>query len=306
MAVIDGITPEEEKLLSLCPYSCFRGKIYLDSTKSMENCPHCAEIYDKISKGNMKNEEGKDIYKILCIPNRYKNIEIVLEEIFPNSVVEVTSSQSRQEIIEELKDISNIVIRGDKLYADYLFYLGVETDILPYVFNLLRKGYAQGFTVVPYINTLELIQLYKVAEEPIESGYKVGEELQKELGVTYMNYCKADLCIISLTPSSGQSSINMLYSLLKSRKARDLRTIVFSETLGASRELGYSLNREDFIQRFINKVEKNTQKTKENARDDIRTPIQLEISTDILKSNLGVAPSESNKNNDYKGVKHKM
>lgn len=290
MTEIKGITPETQKYLSECQYRCYKGKIYLASTKSMEDCPHCSDIYKKIAQGESEDETGRDIYKILCIPSRYKNLDADIDMIFPPSILDTTSIQSRNEIIEELKNITNIVHRGNKIDNDYLFYMGVETDILPYVFSLLRRGYSQGFEVVPYINTLELIQLFKLEEEPLDSGCKVGEELKKELGVGYMDYCRAELCIVSLTPSSGRSSINMLFSLLKSRRSRGLYTIVFSETQGTSRELGYIINSEDFIKRFIDQREKQE---KREYKQVVKEAQQVELTLEHFETNLGVASEEN-------------
>lgn len=287
---IPGAIQEDiNKKLSNCPYNCIQGKVFIPALNSFDDCPHCSEVYKSIASGKVKDDNGKDIYKILSIPSRYRNIEFDKENVFPKSVIEQTSQQSRNEIVDSLESINNSFIIGNKLENDYLFYLGTETDILKFVFPALRNAYAGKLKVVPYANTLELIQLYKALEEPVNSEYKIGRELEKELGVTYMDYCRSDVCIVSLTPVAGSSSVNMLYTLLKARRKRDLATIVFSETTGSSRELGYILNSDNFIKKFIDVREKVQQRPVRDRQQYISEPKQIELELPSANKDYGLA-----------------
>ena len=277
-----------------CPYNCNRGKIFLPGIGSQTDCPHCSEIYKAIASGERKDDKNRDIYEILCIPRRYKNIEFSIDTMFSDDIKESITSDSLNSIIENLKSIYNTAIRGEFITSSYLFYLGEKMDILPYIFNLLKQGYASGLKVVPYVNTLELIQLYKADEEPLEYKYRQGIELQKELNVTFMDYCRADLVIISIPTVAGKSSINMVQTILNSRRKRGLETIIFSETDGSSRELGYVLNNYEYlIKSFI-----EGKKTSKSAQQEQNKSYQQEqnktykqqsfVNQQTTNKNLGV------------------
>lgn len=289
---IEGITPNNYKeYLSECEYKCHKGKIYMPAMRNFVDCPHCSAIYKAIAEGTMKDDSGRDIYKILCIPSRYWNVDVSIENIFPASIVGTTSAESRADIITTIKDILSCIENNIPIRDSFLFYLGLETDILPLVFTILRKGYSKGLKVLPYLSTMDLIQLYKADEEPIDKPYSVGEELKKEFGCTYIDYCKCDLCIISIPAAAGKSSISIAHSILRSRQARGLSTILFSETEGSSRELGYTLNSEYLnvcaISANKSRQQNSKNSTEEASNRDFKKPAYQQETLN-LNSDFGV------------------
>lgn len=242
-------------ILDNCPYNCNRGKIYVPATGSYQDCPHCAEYYRGIASGKEVDKEGKDIYEILAIPEIYRNKYIEIEDIFTDAVIKTTSQESREKCKSLLQEIYNCILTATPLTTDYLFFLGVEVDLLPIVYKLQREAYANGMTVTPYVNTLELIALYKDIETLAEGGYKEGKQLSEYYNKSFFDFCKDDFVIVELPSILSQESVGLVLTLINERHKRGLYTVIFSNTLGKSRELGYVINNQDVR---IGAIEKTT------------------------------------------------
>lgn len=258
---IEGLSKDEVQKLENCPYRCVNGKVFVEKLRSFQDCPHCASIYKKMSEGTMEVSKGKNIFDILAIPRRYKNRVYNRAGFFPRTIVETTTQGSRDAVLDKLDFIKSKSLCGELLDNDYLFYVGLETDVFPFVFDTLKGYFKEGRTVVPYLSIITIRQLFKNFEAP-NSDYKPGIELENETGKTYSDICRSDICIVSLPPASGSNSINMLFTLLRERRLRGKSTIVFSETQGVSRQLGYVLNSDDFETAFIQSVKKESKKVK--------------------------------------------
>lgn len=276
------LTKEEVKKLEDCPYNCVSGKVYVEALRGYQDCPHCSEIYAKMSKGEINVVKDKSIFDLLAIPKRYRYREYDSENFFPETVVSTTTNGSRREILEKLDFIRKKALCGELIEDDYLFYVGMETDLLPFVFEILKRYFKNGRTVVPFLSTIEVMQLFKNYESP-NSDYKPGIELEKEILKDYGDVCRSDVCIVSVPPSAGSNSINMLFTLLRARRMKGKTTIVFSETQGVSRQLGYVLNSDDFITGFIQSVKKDIEnKPKKVEKTKIQNSVVEKKSTSVL------------------------
>lgn len=269
---IKGLSKEEIKTLENCPYGCVNGKVFVQALRSYQDCPHCAEIYTKMAEGSLNVTEDKSIFDILAIPKKYRYAEFSDETFFPETVVATTTNGSRREVLEKLNFIKKKALCGELYDEDYLFYVGMETDLFPFVFEVLKGYFRNGKTVVPFLNTVEILQLFKNFESP-NSDYKPGIDLEQEICKNYWDICKSDICIVSVPPSAGSNSINMLFTLLKARRAKGKNTIVFSETQGVSRQLGYVLNNDDFVTGFIQSVKKDIE-VKPKKEEKKQQPIE--------------------------------
>lgn len=279
------LTSAEQAILDNCQYNCVDGKVFNPAFGRFEDCPNCADVYKKLIDGKVGYEDGKNLMNRLFIPDVYKNKDFDLGTFFPESVISTTSAESRSKILETMDYINKKSILGENLDEDYLFYLGMETDKYPFVFSVLKNYLKAGKKVSPYLDTADLTVLYKYTQD----YYKDSREcvfLSEELDTTFEELCKDEVTIVFIPTCAMEIGIHVLQEFIRKRRGRGLRTIVISETLDHSRQIGYVLNQYGFVNRFLESKKKKTvikQKTvvgstvnkvtnKESTIEDLNNP----------------------------------
>lgn len=264
------LTDEEREKIRNCPYSCVDGQVFVPALGSFSDCPNCSDIYKKMVEGNTKHKNNETVLNKLLIPDKYKNKTFNLDEFFPESVVTTTSSESRSEILESMDLIIKKSLLGEEIEDDYLFYLGMETDKFPFVLTVLKNYLKAGVKIAPYLDTGDLAVFYKHQHD----YFKDNREclfLSESLNTSYEELCSDDICIVLVPICALEFGIQVLQDFVRKRRGRNKRTIVISETLDHSRQMGYVLNQFGFKNRFLeSKKKKSVAKVKtSNSKSNV-------------------------------------
>ena len=271
------LTEEERENIKNCPYSCVDGKVFLPALGSYSDCPNCSDIYKKMVEGTKTQKNSETVLNKLLIPDKYKNKSFNPEEFFPESVVSTTSAESRANILETMGYIINKSLLGEEIEDDYLFYLGMETDKYPFVLSVLKNYLKAGVKIAPYLDTGDLAVFYKHQHEYFKESRDC-VYLSDSLNTSYEELCDDDICIVLVPICAMEFGIQVLQDFIRKRRGRNKKTIVISETLDHSRQMGYVLNQFGFKNKFLeSKKKKTVSKTNNNVSQQTQVVKEVKI-----------------------------
>lgn len=247
-----------------CPYGCTDGKIFDITIGKWKPCPHCADKLKKISKGEMVDKEGKDIYTILNIPKEFNKTEYTFERIINDTDVLTYESVARVE--EKLREVYNKGVLGEIVHESLYFNLGKRYNIINFVFSYLCNCYKNGLTVAPYLDIPDIVALKAIAD-----GTNIDKSYEQKIGMSYNDIKYSDVCVIMLDAGLSRGGVYALKGLLNSRAKLGKGTIVFTHHLLTYAERDLLLTGENLGLDFLTPYEieyKVTDNKEENSTEN--------------------------------------
>ena len=240
-----------------CPYGCTDGRLFNISIGKWQPCPHCADKLKQISKGELLDKDGKDIYSILNIPKEFDDKGYNFEKVINDT--DVLTPESVLRVNSKLREVYDKGVLGEAVRESVYFNLGKRYNIINYVFSFLCNCYKNGLTVSPYLDIPDIVELKSIAD-----GINKDKTYEKTIGISYNSIKYSDICIVMIDAGVSLSGIYALKGLLNSRAKLGRGTIVFTHHL-------------------LSNMEKSILLTGENLGLDFLTPYEIEYTNSNIK-----------------------
>lgn len=225
-----------------CKYHCKKGKIYLESTKTLVDCPDCRDIKKVLEK---TDASGITYYDKLFIPEAYKSTGVIGKELFATSTVANSFTQaSIAEVANMLERINQDIYLGRVTQVSLYLFVGNNVDIRQFVYGSQKMALEKGLGVSPFISLNTLYGIQKVIDynfrdlpddEVLAKGRSLpldtlsaldGMRFIEKTKVTYFDFINADLCFIDATSATTAKGWTALADLLSERSRNNLPTYV--------------------------------------------------------------------------------
>lgn len=299
-----------------CRYGCKNGKIFMESSRTLVDCPDCKNIVKALEQP--KTVEGISLFDVLCIPENYRNLGVVKREVLSMGKTSVFSNTSLENVGKLLDNIVESIYNFNKVpYISAYVYGGSYADMKMYVYSVQKLAIEKGLGVVPYISANSLFGIQSVLDckerhfelvKGLENNVRVdfenlediplveGLKFCRHTKLTYFDYINADVCFIDATSNTTEKGWVAVADLLAERARRNLPTYV----------IGYwssiSLNNNSTGFRFLvsegglARLDKLSLFEVKSKKQDIKDNIELEknLDTGLAKSSIvaGVSLSE--------------
>lgn len=212
--------------LEECPYNCVEGKIFDTSIKAMVTCPHCGERLKNIVKGKEKDESGRTINEILALPRGYMPSDYEFTRTIPDG--DKITPNSLSLVNKLLTRLMDDIVLGVLPSTAFYINLGVNSDILNFVYSFLIKAFRFGFTVAPLVSTTDIVSLRGMAEGLENSS---SARVRDVLGVTYADLEMCDVCVVTIDAGVTQGGVYAVKGLVEGRSRKGLATLVFTNAV---------------------------------------------------------------------------
>lgn len=209
-----------------CPNKCVDGKIYIPRTKTYIPCEYCAK--KRLEQVVKSEETDNKTIEELHLPITLTGIMYEFESVVPSSQLPDLEPDSVERVKERASEVMSSIAAGVLPEHSLLFNFGRVAHSTNYIVPLIKRAYAIGIDVAPYLNSNDLYLVTSAALHQLELTF----DIETEIGVNikYRDLLKRDLSVVHILAGAEDKVINMLKGYMQARAERGKPTIFVTDT----------------------------------------------------------------------------
>ena len=252
-----------------CPNKCVNGKYFDYVNHEKKICLHCKNKREELVKNNKKlidSDVETNISNILRLPDYLNGINFDVNSIILPEVLDEWTEESITKSYEEINNIIKDASIGIIPEYSIMINLGYKIRIANLIYPLMMRYYISGVNISPSLNSRDI--------EILRYGNDIDKDnLIKEIGVSFDDLIKKDLCVIFIDAGANETVLGILKGLMELRSFSKRPTIFltghFSKSLFnlTTDEKLYNLAHFITVNRKESKTIKQKKKSNTNGLD---------------------------------------